>query len=141
MRVMLLASAFNSLTQRVHTELREAGHIVSVEVAHGDDDALRTAISRFRPDVILAPMLTKVVPEDVWSQHPVLIVHPGPMGDRGPSSLDWARSAWPITLASSWTYAANRDSPPSMACVMAASRSTQPNSLISNQAAARNATF
>jgi putative two-component system protein, hydrogenase maturation factor HypX/HoxX len=90
MRVMLLASAFNSLTQRVHTELREAGHIVSVEVAHGDDDALRTAIGRFRPDVILAPMLTKVVPEDVWSQHPVLIVHPGPMGDRGPSSLDWA---------------------------------------------------
>jgi putative two-component system protein, hydrogenase maturation factor HypX/HoxX len=47
MRVMLLASAFNSLTQRVHTELREAGHIVSVEVAHGDDDALRTAIGRF----------------------------------------------------------------------------------------------
>ena len=38
MRVMLLASAFNSLTQRVHTELREAGHIVSVEVAHGDND-------------------------------------------------------------------------------------------------------
>ena len=66
MRVMLLASAFNSLTQRVHTELREAGHIVSVEVAQGDDYALRTAIGRFRPDVILAPMLTKVVPEDVW---------------------------------------------------------------------------
>lgn len=104
MRVMLLASAFNSLTQRVHTELREAGHIVSVEVAHGDDDALRTAISRFRPDVILAPMLTKVVPEDVWSQHPVLIVHPGPMGDGGPSSLDWAilegQPRWGVTVLS-----------------------------------------
>src|SRR5215469_12144999 len=104
MRVMLLASAFNSLTQRVHTELREAGHIVSVEVAHGDDDALRTAIGRFRPDVILAPMLTKVVPEDVWSQHPVLIVHPGPMGDRGPSSLDWAilegQPRWGVTVLS-----------------------------------------
>ena len=102
MRVLLLASAFNSLTQRVHTELRDEGHTVSVELARGDNDSLREAITRFRPDVILAPMLTRVVPEDVWARHPVLIVHPGPMGDRGPSSLDWAilegHRRWGVTV-------------------------------------------
>ena len=39
MRVMLLASAFNSLTQRVHTELREAGHHLG---EHRRKDHVRT---------------------------------------------------------------------------------------------------
>ncbi|WP_235948005.1 enoyl-CoA hydratase-related protein [Nocardia terrae] len=47
-------------------------------------------------------MLTTAVPEDIWSQYLVLIVHPGPKGDRGPSSLDWAISTgaeeWGVTV-------------------------------------------
>jgi hypothetical protein len=35
-------------------------------------------------------MLTTAIPADIWTEHTVLIVHPGPKGDRGPSSLDWA---------------------------------------------------
>ena len=31
MRILLLCHSFNSLTQRLHVELREAGHEVSVE--------------------------------------------------------------------------------------------------------------
>lgn len=101
MRILLVASAFNSLTQRVHSELRGLGHIVGVELALGDDP-LRAGVARFRPDLIIAPMLTRAVPEDVWSRYPVLIVHPGPKGDRGPSSLDWAiregASEWGVTV-------------------------------------------
>ena len=104
LRILLLASAFNSLSQRVHTELRAAGHTVTVQLASGGDDGLRDTIARFRPDVILAPMLTRVVPSDVWQNHPVLIVHPGPMGDRGPSALDWAilegAPRWGVTVLS-----------------------------------------
>ncbi|MEU6559647.1 hydrogenase maturation protein [Nocardia nova] len=101
MRILLVASAFNSLTQRVHAELREAGHEIGVELALGDD-LLRARVARFRPDLILAPMLTTAIPEDVWTEYPVFIVHPGPMGDRGPSSLDWAitegATRWGVTV-------------------------------------------
>ncbi|MCM6773113.1 hydrogenase maturation protein [Nocardia sp. CDC159] len=101
MRILLVASAFNSLTQRVHAELREHGHQVGVELALGDE-ALRARIAEFRPELILAPMLTTAIPEDVWTAHTVLIVHPGPKGDRGPSSLDWAihegAPEWGVTV-------------------------------------------
>lgn len=101
MRVLLVASAFNSLTQRVHTELRARGHRVGVELALGDD-LLRARVAHFRPELIVAPMLTTAIPEDIWTEHTVLIVHPGPKGDRGPSSLDWAIATgareWGVTV-------------------------------------------
>ncbi|GAB2643827.1 hydrogenase maturation protein [Nocardia goodfellowii] len=101
MRILLVASAFNSLTQRVHTELRARGHQVGVELALGDEP-LRAGVARFQPELILAPMLTKAIPEDIWTEHTVLILHPGPKGDRGPSSLDWAISegarTWGVTV-------------------------------------------
>ena len=103
MRILLLASAFNSLTQRVFAELRERGHTLQahVHVAAGEE-SLREAVRRFEPELIVAPMLKAAVPRDVWSAHTCLIVHPGPLGDRGPSSLDWAieegAEAWGVTV-------------------------------------------
>ncbi|MFG3056195.1 hydrogenase maturation protein [Kitasatospora sp. NPDC048239] len=101
MRILLIASAFNSLTQRVHTELRERGHQVAVQLALGDEQ-MRAAVDRTDPELIVCPMLTKAVPEDIWSKRTVLIVHPGPTGDRGPSSLDWAitegAEQWGVTV-------------------------------------------
>ncbi|GHJ42551.1 hydrogenase maturation protein [Streptomyces sp. TS71-3] len=101
MRILLIASAFNSLTQRVHAELRDRGHTVSHAVVH-DAGAIRVAADRYDPKLIIAPMLRIAVPEDVWSRRTCLIVHPGPPGDRGPSSLDWAiqegQAAWGVTV-------------------------------------------
>ncbi|MGW5213163.1 hydrogenase maturation protein [Streptomyces sp. NPDC004051] len=89
MRILLVASAYNSLTQRVHAELSERRHILAVEVTpHGED--VRRAVHRHDPDLVVAPMLKAAVPPDVWAARTCLIVHPGPVGDRGPSSLDWA---------------------------------------------------
>ncbi|WP_369185584.1 hydrogenase maturation protein [Streptomyces sp. Y1] len=89
MRILLLASAYNSLTQRVHAELRDRRHTLEVHLADGDG-ALREAVRAFGPDLVVAPMLTEVIPPDVCAAVTCLIVHPGPPGDRGPSSLDWA---------------------------------------------------
>ncbi|WP_406208352.1 hydrogenase maturation protein [Kitasatospora sp. NBC_01560] len=101
MRVLLVASAFNSLTQRVHAELRDRRHTVDVHLA-GDDDALREAVRGFGPELVIAPMLRTALPRDVWSSLTCLIVHPGPPGDRGPSSVDWAihegAAAWGVTV-------------------------------------------
>jgi putative two-component system hydrogenase maturation factor HypX/HoxX len=102
MHILLVASAFNSLTQRVYTELRDRGHTVGVTLALGNDEALRDAVRRHAPRLVVAPMLTTAIPEDVWSAHTCLIVHPGPPGDRGPSSLDWTlqdgAESWGVTV-------------------------------------------
>ncbi|MEU6084828.1 hydrogenase maturation protein [Streptomyces sp. NPDC047108] len=101
MHILLVPSAFNSLTQRVFAELRDRRHTVAVELAVSDE-AVREAVRRHAPDLVVAPMLTTAVPQDVWSRHTCLIVHPGPPGDRGPSSLDWAvhegAAQWGVTV-------------------------------------------
>ncbi|MET7845264.1 hydrogenase maturation protein [Streptomyces sp. NPDC055059] len=101
MHILLVASAFNSLTQRVHAELRDRGHTLDVHLA-SSDDALRDALDVCGPELVIAPMLKRAIPEDVWRKHTCLIVHPGPVGDRGPSSLDWAINAgverWGVTV-------------------------------------------
>jgi putative two-component system hydrogenase maturation factor HypX/HoxX len=102
MHILLVASAFNSLTQRVLAELQDRGHTVGVELALGNDDALRDAVRVHAPQLIVAPMLTTAIPEDIWRAHTCLIVHPGPPGDRGPSSLDWTlregAESWGVTV-------------------------------------------
>lgn len=101
MRVLLLASAFNGLTQRLHRELATRGHVVSVELAISSQ-AMEEAVTLFRPDIILCPFLKQRVPDSIWKHHACLIVHPGIEGDRGPSSLDWAirggAAEWGVTL-------------------------------------------
>ncbi|MGW7407679.1 enoyl-CoA hydratase-related protein [Streptomyces sp. NPDC054833] len=89
MHILLVASAFNSLTQRVHAELRDRGHTVVVELAL-PGRSLARAVERHAPRLVLAPMLKTAIPREVWSVRPCFVVHPGPVGDRGPSSLDWA---------------------------------------------------
>ncbi|MFF7468591.1 enoyl-CoA hydratase-related protein [Streptomyces sp. NPDC008092] len=102
MDILLVASAFNSLSQRVYAELSDLGHRVDVVLAGQGPDAVRRAVRDRRPELVVAPMLKTALPEDVWQQHTCLIVHPGPLGDRGPSSLDWAiadRAAeWGVTV-------------------------------------------
>jgi putative two-component system hydrogenase maturation factor HypX/HoxX len=90
LKILLLASAFNGLTQRVWCTLREQGHEVGVELApaYRAPEALTRAVERIDPDLILCPFLKHRVPEEVWKRWTTVIVHPGPVGDRGPSSLD-----------------------------------------------------
>ncbi|MFD8753327.1 enoyl-CoA hydratase-related protein [Kitasatospora sp. NPDC059577] len=101
MRILLLASAFNSLSQRLHAELRDRRHTVDVLIA-GDGEDLGESVRRLQPDLLLAPMLRTAIPEDVWSTLTCLVVHPGPPGDRGPSSLDRAVqegvAEWGVTV-------------------------------------------
>ncbi|MGY5051020.1 hydrogenase maturation protein [Streptomyces sp. 900105755] len=102
MDILLVASAFNSLSQRVCAELSDLGHRVDVVLAGQGPDAVRRAVRDRHPELIIAPMLKTALPPDVWQQHTCLIVHPGPPGDRGPSALDWAiageAAEWGVTV-------------------------------------------
>jgi len=101
MRILFLTHAFNSLTQRLYVELTARGHEVSVEFdIH--DSVSEEAVRLFRPDLILAPFLKRAIPESIWRQQRCLVVHPGIVGDRGPSALDWAvqddERTWGVTV-------------------------------------------
>ncbi len=89
MRVLLLVSAFNGLSQRVWCALREAGHDVGVLLATSADEMI-DGVRAARPELILCPFLKHRVPAEIWQHWRTVIIHPGPVGDRGPSSLDWA---------------------------------------------------
>ena len=101
MRILLLTHAFNSLTQRLEAELRQCGHELSIEFDIADSVA-EEAVALFRPDLVVAPYLKRAIPESIWSRHVCLIVHPGIVGDRGPSALDWAihegAAEWGVTV-------------------------------------------
>ncbi len=101
MRILLLCHAFNSLTQRLFVELQEQRHDVTVEFDINDEITLQ-AIELFQPDLIIAPYLKRVIPESIWTKNLCLVVHPGIIGDRGPSALDWAilnnLDEWGVTV-------------------------------------------
>jgi len=96
----LLASSFNGLTQRVWCALRDRGHTVAVEFAR-DEETIADAARRADPHLVLCPFLKERVPAEVWQKWTTIIIHPGPVGDRGPSSLDWAitegAAEWGVT--------------------------------------------
>ena len=87
MRILLLTHAFNSLTQRLSAELTACGHEISIEFDIADSVA-EEAVALFKPELIVAPYLRRAIPESIWSQHCCLVLHPGIVGDAGPSALD-----------------------------------------------------
>ncbi len=101
MKILLLAHAFNSLTQRIFVELERRGYAVSVEFDIHDEITIE-AVALYQPDLIVAPFLKRAIPEQIWRNHTCLITHPGPPGDRGPSALDWAilkrEAEWGVTV-------------------------------------------
>ena len=101
MRILLLTHAFNSLTQRLGAELQRRGHEISIEFDIADSVA-EEAVALFKPALIVAPYLRRAIPAAIWQRHVCLVVHPGIVGDRGPSALDWAlqtrEAEWGVTV-------------------------------------------
>ncbi|NJC69190.1 formyl transferase [Planosporangium thailandense] len=89
MKILLLVSSFNGLTQRTWCALRESGHDVGVELAV-DESTMISGVEAAKPDLVLCTFLKQRVPARIWQAWRTIIIHPGPVGDRGPSSLDHA---------------------------------------------------
>ncbi|GLH36107.1 enoyl-CoA hydratase-related protein [Pseudomonas moraviensis] len=102
LKIILLASAFNGLTQRAWLELRHAGHLPSV-VLFTDPASVCEQVEHSGADLVICPFLKDRVPQALWAdaRRPVVIIHPGIVGDRGASALDWAISnelpIWGVT--------------------------------------------
>lgn len=101
LKILFLTHSFNSLAQRLFIELTRCGHDISIEFDI-NDAVTHQAVELFQPDLIIAPFLKRAIPETIWRKHTCFIVHPGIIGDRGPSALDWAimhdRQEWGVTV-------------------------------------------
>lgn len=101
MKILFITTAHNGLSQRAYVELCERGHQIEIQLATSDA-AMEAAVQEHQPELIIAPFLKTAVPETIWKRIPVLIVHPGIKGDRGPSALDWAImdqwEEWGVTI-------------------------------------------
>ena len=73
---------------------------MSVQLA-GSEEAVRWSVAATDPELVVCPFLRERVPVEVWRNRRTIIIHPGPKGDRGPSSLDWAvmraEPVWGVT--------------------------------------------
>ncbi|OGT00103.1 MAG: hydrogenase maturation protein [Gallionellales bacterium RIFCSPLOWO2_02_FULL_59_110] len=101
MKILFITHSFNSLAQRLYIELAQRGHEVSIELDI-NDAVTAQAVELYRPDLIVAPFLKRIIPEAIWRNHTCFVVHPGIVGDRGPSALDWAImrdcAEWGVTV-------------------------------------------
>src|SRR3954454_18335263 len=101
LKVLFLVSAHNSLSQRAYIALTELGHDVTVQVVSAGHE-MEAAVAAHQPELIVCPMLKTFIPESIWRDQKCLVVHPGPQGDRGPSSLDWSielgYGEWGVTV-------------------------------------------
>jgi enoyl-CoA hydratase/carnithine racemase len=87
MKILFLCTAHNSLSQRLYLALWRS-HQVTIEYGLSDSIMLE-AVALSKPDLVICPFLTTFVPKQIYENVMTLIIHPGPPGDAGPSSLDW----------------------------------------------------
>ncbi len=87
-KISLLVTSFNSLTQAVYVWLRDHNHLVDVVYATSltRDEELEV----FAPELVLCPFLKHYVPSNIYERYPTFVFHPGIRGDRGAYSLEWA---------------------------------------------------
>ncbi len=101
MKILLLCNTFNSLTQKVYCFLKDSNYDVSVEYAISKEIMIE-GVNLFKPDIIIAPYLTKKIPKEIFKNYPTFIIHPGPVGDRGAFALDNAilerKKSWGVSL-------------------------------------------
>jgi putative two-component system hydrogenase maturation factor HypX/HoxX len=76
MRILLISTSFNSMTQRAYTELTDRGNVVVFQPATETVEVWTDAIATVKSDVILAPFLKSAIPVEIWRHHTCVIFHP-----------------------------------------------------------------
>ena len=96
-KVLIISNAFNSLAQQHYVHLKEWGYQVVVELAAGEKEEIRNkqliqAYKHHQPNITICSFLTSKIPEELYANQtleaPILILHPGPKGNRSYQSLD-----------------------------------------------------
>lgn len=89
MKILLLSSTYDSLTQRLHVELAGRGHEVSFDIASNDLQTSETVLQH-KPELIFCPFLESSLSRAIWHRNRCITLHIHTDTDKGPSALDWA---------------------------------------------------
>ena len=90
MKITLLVTSFNSLSQLIYTYLKDRGEMV--DVVYTTSQTRDEEIESFDPKLILCPFLKHYIPPVIYEKYPTFVFHPGVRGDRGAYSLEYALS-------------------------------------------------
>ena len=86
MKITLLVTSFNSLSQAVYVWLKDRDFLVDVTYINSISRDLE--LDEFKPDIILCPFLKDYIPEFIYNNYPTFVFHPGIIGDRGAYSIE-----------------------------------------------------
>ncbi len=89
MTLTLLITTYNSLSQAVHTTLKDKGYKIDIVYAINKTQIINE-IKAFNPKIILSSFLKSYIPKEIYENYPTFVFHPAPRGDRGAYSLDYA---------------------------------------------------
>ena len=87
MKILLIISSFNSLSQSVYCKLQELEHKVFIKFAISKELMIE-AVQEINPDIVFCPFLKQFIPSEIFENYPTFVLHPGIIGDRGHNSLD-----------------------------------------------------
>lgn len=87
MKILLIISSFNNLSQSVYCKLQELNHKVYIKFAISQE-LIKQAVEEIKPDLIFCPYLKEYISKEIYTNTPTFILHPGQIGDRGHQSLD-----------------------------------------------------
>jgi hypothetical protein len=76
MRILVVSSTQNVMTQRFESELSSAGHDVLIELHGRTTSRLKSTAEAFRPELVIGVALTRALPEPVLSDYFCLLVEP-----------------------------------------------------------------
>ena len=87
MKILLIISSFNSLSQSVYCKLKELEYEVYIKFAISKELMIE-AVNEINPDIVFSPFLKQFIPNEIFENYPTFVLHPGIIGDRGHHSLD-----------------------------------------------------
>jgi putative two-component system hydrogenase maturation factor HypX/HoxX len=101
MKITLLVTTFNSISQNYYAILKHKGFKVDTVYAINEKQMI-DEVKQFNPNIIICPFLKKFVPKEIFNIYPTFILHPGIIGDKGAYSIDNAlrenKTLWGVVI-------------------------------------------
>ncbi|SJM95150.1 enoyl-CoA hydratase-related protein [Crenothrix polyspora] len=89
MKILILSSTYDSLTQRLHVELTARTHAVIFDIASND---LQTVdiVNLHQPELVICPSVETNLCQSIWQHYRCITLKITTASDTGSSCLDWA---------------------------------------------------
>ncbi|CAF0845051.1 unnamed protein product [Adineta ricciae] len=99
--ILFIVTSHNTMSQKALCLLSSTLQCRVMVELHSNEKLVER-VQMHKPDLIICPFLTRSIPNQIYRDYITLIVHPGPVGDRGRHSVDrWVLERpkeWGVTI-------------------------------------------